>query len=355
MSVRILIGSSSHAFGRGLADCLERDDDLTVVGIVADTPALIRAGELESPDLVALELDLSKGGGEEAMRRIMRDRRTRVVVIVAHEERRSSRAQAALDAGAVGVVPRSAVSLDAPNSASADALRRRFRRLALAGLGELVRERMTPPGAVTPATTGDRRSPPLRAARFAHRPEVIGICISTGGPGALVDVLSHLPADFELPVLIVQHMGTGFIDGLARWLDSEVPLPVRVASDDEPLAPGIAFAPDGAHLKLRARVLELDPITVCGAHRPSGDVLLSSLAHSAGAGAVAVVMTGMGRDGAVGLAEVAAAGGRTIAQDQASSTIYGMPRAAAELGAQRILALDAIGPELAGLRTSVRV
>lgn len=345
MSVRILIGSSSHAFGRGLADCLERDDDLTVVGIFDDTAGVLRGTARERPDLVALELDLPKAGGEEATRRIARDHRTRVVMIVGHDERRSVRADAALAAGAVGVVPRSAVSLDAPDSPAADALRHRFRRLAAARLG----------GDPVPDRRDEGFGPtPVRDSRSVRHAEVIGICASTGGPGALVRVLHHLPADFELPVLIVQHMGAGFIDRLARWLDDEVPLPVGLASDHEPLRPGIHLAPDGAHLKLGPHRLELDRSGACGAHRPSGDVLLSSLARSAGAGAVAVVMTGMGRDGAAGLAEVAAAGGRTIAQDEASSKIYGMPRAAAELGARKILTLEAIGPELLTLSRNVR-
>lgn len=346
MSARIVIGAGSHAFGRGLADCLERDGDLTVVGIFGDTAGVLRGTELERPDLVALELDLPKSGGEETTRRIMREHRTRVVVIVAHDERDSLRADAALAAGAVGIVPRSAVSLDAPDSATADALRRRFRRLAAVRHdGDAV--------AVRPVVTGAGPAPPI-STRARRRSEVVGICVSTGGPAALVRVLRHLPADFEVPVLIVQHMGVGFIDGLARWLDAEVPVEVRVASAGEALGPGVRLAPDGAHLKLGRRRLELDHATVHGAHRPSGDVLLSSLAAAAGAGAVAVVMTGMGSDGAAGLADVAAAGGRTIAQDEASSTIYGMPRAAAELGAQSILPLDAIGPELAALGRRVR-
>jgi two-component system chemotaxis response regulator CheB len=347
MSARILIGSSSRTFGRGLAECLERDGDMTVVGIFDDTAGVVQGAELGRPDLVALELGLPKAGGEEATRLIMRDHRTRVVLIVAHDERGSERTNAALAAGAVAVVPRSAVSLDSPDSATADALRRRFRRLAATRLGgDCARTQ-----AWTPRGAGP---PPIRLPRSARQAEVVGICASTGGPGALVRVLHHLPADFELPVLVVQHMGDGFIGGLASWLDNEVPLPVRVASAGARLEPGVRLAPDGAHLKLRGHRLELDRITVCGAHRPSGDVLLSSLARSVGAGAVAVIMTGMGRDGAAGLAEVAAAGGRTIAQDEASSTIYGMPRAAAELGARMILPLDAIGPELAALSRRVR-
>jgi two-component system chemotaxis response regulator CheB len=182
------------------------------------------------------------------------------------------------------------------------------------------------------------------------RSEVIGICASTGGPRALADALGQLPADYRIPILVVQHMTPGFIAGLVRWLDGELALPVRLADDDQELAAGVWFAPDGAHLKLEpTRRLGLDTDTIVGNHRPSGDVLLSSLARTAGSRAVAVVLTGMGRDGAEGLADVAAAGGRTIAQDEQSSGVYGMPRAAAERGAKTVLTPMAIGDELATL------
>jgi two-component system chemotaxis response regulator CheB len=179
---------------------------------------------------------------------------------------------------------------------------------------------------------------------------VIGICASTGGPRALADVVGRLPASYGIPILVVQHMTPGFTAGLVAWLDKELALPVRLASDGQQLAPGVWFAPDGAHLKLEAtRRLRLDTDTTAGNHRPSGDELLWSLARVAGARAVAVVLTGMGRDGAEGLAAVAAAGGRTIAQDELSSGVYGMPRVAAERGAKTVLAPAAIGDELARL------
>jgi two-component system chemotaxis response regulator CheB len=179
---------------------------------------------------------------------------------------------------------------------------------------------------------------------------VIGICASTGGPRALAEVLGRLPADYGIPILVVQHMTPGFTAGLVAWLDRELALPVRLASDGQQLAPGVWFAPDGAHLKLEiTRRLRLDNDTTAGNHRPSGDALFSSLARVAGARAVAVVLTGMGCDGAEGLAAVAAAGGRTIAQDEQSSGVYGMPRVAAERGAKTVLAPAAIGDELARL------
>ena len=145
-------------------------------------------------------------------------------------------------------------------------------------------------------------------------------------------------------------MTPGFLDGLVAGLDKELALSVGLASDGQRLAPGVWFAPDGAHLKLElTRRLALDSETVQGNHRPAGDVLLASLARVAGCRAVAVVLTGMGSDGAQGLAAVAAAGGRTIAQDEQSSAVYGMPRVAAEHGAKMVLAPMAIGDELAAL------
>jgi two-component system, chemotaxis family, protein-glutamate methylesterase/glutaminase len=188
-----------------------------------------------------------------------------------------------------------------------------------------------------------------------HRPtpargEVIGICVSTGGPKTLVEVLRVLPVEYAIPVLVVQHMTPGFLGGLVRSLDREIPPPVRLAADGEPLAPGVWLAPDEAHLTLDStRHLALDRETQAGSHRPSGDLLLCSLARVAGSRAVAVVLTGMGRDGADGLAAVGAAGGRTIVQDEQSSVVYGMPRIAAQRGAQQVLAPEQIGAELAAL------
>jgi two-component system chemotaxis response regulator CheB len=204
-------------------------------------------------------------------------------------------------------------------------------------------------------TSGDPRTSPSGPAgsgylRARTRGEVIGICASTGGPRALADVMGRLPADYGIPILVVQHMTPGFLDQMVTWLGKNLALPVGLAQDGQQLAPGVWFAPDGAHLKLEAaRRLRLDAGATAGSHRPSGDVLFSSLARVAGAKAVAVVLTGMGCDGAEGLAAIAAAGGRTIAQDEQSSGVYGMPRAAVERGAKTVLAPEAIGDELASL------
>lgn len=186
-------------------------------------------------------------------------------------------------------------------------------------------------------------------ARARPRSEAIGICTSTGGPGVLAEILGALPADFRLPVLVVQHIAAGFVDGLVRMLDEAVALPVATAHDDAPLRRGVWLAPEDAHLTLtRGRRMRLDRETVRGPHRPSADLLLESLADVLGAGAVAVVLTGMGRDGAGGAAAIKQRGGVVLAQDEASSSIYGMPRAAVQAGA-RPLPPPAIAAALQGL------
>jgi two-component system, chemotaxis family, protein-glutamate methylesterase/glutaminase len=145
----------------------------------------------------------------------------------------------------------------------------------------------------------------------------------------------------------VQHIGRGFTDGLIQWLDTRSPLPVSVARHHQHAGPGVWFAPDDAHLLLEPEMtLALDRQTDVGPHRPSADLLLESVAASAGAGAVGVVLTGMGRDGAVGVASIRQHGGRTIAQDEESSAVFGMPRAAADAGADVVLPLARIAGAL---------
>jgi two-component system, chemotaxis family, protein-glutamate methylesterase/glutaminase len=182
-----------------------------------------------------------------------------------------------------------------------------------------------------PSALGSGGSTPRR------QPAAIGICASAGGPAVLERILRELPGDYPVPVLVVQHIAAGFVGGLARMLDERVALPVAVAAAGASVSRGVWLAPDGAHLTLdRGRRLQLDADTVAGQHRPSADILFANLAVTFGPAAVAVVLTGMGRDGSRGAAAVREAGGLVLAQDERSSVIYGMPRAAAEAGARSL-------------------
>jgi two-component system chemotaxis response regulator CheB len=337
--VRIVLGAASRSHLNALVKYLEEDAELVVVDRWLAYPQLLRGLRRTSPDLIAVELDLLGATATETAQRIEQARPVRVVVLATAADQSSDRARAALAAGAIAVVSESAIDLDAPATASAHSFRCQFRRFAIT----------TTPGA--PAN-GQRT-----VASLIRPPgtTVIGICASTGGPPALESALGRLPADFPIPILVVQHMMRGFTEGLVSWLAGQVAPAVGVARKGQDLEPGVWFASDDAHLVLDpCHRLASDEGPAVRGHRPSGDRLLSSLAEVAGAGATGVVLTGMGRDGAAGLVAIKNSGGLTIAQDEASCAVYGMPRVAAELGAAQVLSPVAIGDELARLAEGLR-
>jgi two-component system chemotaxis response regulator CheB len=182
--------------------------------------------------------------------------------------------------------------------------------------------------------------------------EVVAIAASTGGPAALHRILTTLPADFPVPILVVQHISRGFTPGFAGWLDKASPLVVKLAEDGEALRPGTVYvAVDDHHLCVSpSRRIHLSTAQAVGGFRPSGTVLFESVATAFGRGAVAVILTGMGQDGVDGLRAIRRAGGRTIAESEATAVIYGMPAAAARAGlADFIFPLDQVCAALAGL------
>jgi two-component system chemotaxis response regulator CheB len=180
---------------------------------------------------------------------------------------------------------------------------------------------------------------------------------STGGPGALVEILQTLPLTFRVPLLIVLHINEPFGTAFAEWLDGQSALRVRYATDGEPLAAvggRVVMAPPDRHLVVRDGRLRLTHDPERNSCRPSVDVLFESLAQEYGSSAAACVLTGMGRDGAAGLLAIRRAGGLTIAQDEATSVVYGMPQEAARLGAaSRVLPLPEIGGVIASLSTGL--
>jgi two-component system chemotaxis response regulator CheB len=248
----------------------------------------------------------------------------------------SQASAAALSAGALDALPKGSLDVLDPGGAGADAFRRRL--TVMSGTRVIRHPR------------GGRQRPIARVNGASRPARAIGVCSSMGGPQALLELLGSLPVSFPLPILIAQHITIGFADGLAQWLDASVPLPVQIGRAGESVARGVWLAPDDSHMLLDpGGRLALRRGKPSDHNVPSGDVLLGSLAATLGRDAVAVVLTGMGRDGAEGTAAVRAAGGYTIAQDEATSVIYGMPRAAALSGVDRVLPLNEIGGELCNL------
>jgi two-component system chemotaxis response regulator CheB len=176
---------------------------------------------------------------------------------------------------------------------------------------------------------------PQPATRLASgAPQVVAVGASTGGPHAIRSLLTELPATFSVPILIVQHTSSGSIWSFAEWLRAHTRLPVRAAAEGDVLdRAGVWLAPTDRHLVVRGRQLALLDTPPCSLHRPSATVLFRSVAGTYGHRAVGVVLTGMGDDGALGLLEMRQSGAVTIAQDEASSVVFGMPAEAIRLGA----------------------
>ena len=332
---RILICEDSRSYAAGLRRFLEHDRDLKVIGSCATVADAVAQCARLKPDLLILDLELADGNGVRAISRILARRPVPIVVLSEHVARGSDAAAAALGAGALDAQPKRALSIRDPGAARGVMFRRHLKRLSRAHVQQPTRA----------AARGHRR------VGTGHAVAAIGICSSTGGPPALKTVLGALPSDFPIPVLVVQHMTKGFLPGFVEWLRGGLGIPVDIARAGVALRPGVWFAGDGAHLALdKSRRTRLDRSAVGGFHCPAGDVLLASMASVLGSASASVVLTGMGSDGAEGTAAVHAAGGLTIAQDAATSSVYGMPRAARERGADLVLPLGEIGRALARLR-----
>lgn len=356
-AVRVLVCEDSRAYAAALQRMLEYDGDITVPAICATAEEAIAALPLIKPDLVTMDGVLPGMDGLAAIGEIMSSRPLPILVLAAGAGAGSDRAAAALAAGALEILAKDDLDVLDPAGAAGVAFRQRVKMLSRvrvihhlrAGPGDTHR---MPGGAHR--VPGDLRAPgvlrvpgALRGPDAPRGASVIGICASTGGPQTLVRLLKALPADYPIPLLIVQHIAAGFTEGLARWLDQSSLLPVGIGTHGARIAPGAWIAPEGAHLRLTsAGRLSLDRQTVAGHHRPSGDILLESIAMVAGRGGVAIVLSGMGRDGAVGAAAVRDSGGLAIAQDEASSAIYGMPKAAVDRGIDVILSPDSIAARL---------
>ena len=343
--VRVAICDDSPTYARGLTQFLEHDGDLRVVAVYSTARELLSALAELRCDLITMDLELPDSDGVGAIEEIMRSHPHPIVVLSTHAALGSRRAPAALAAGALDAIHKGELRLDSSGEASATELRRRIKRLARVPLKAKTSQAAT--GPIHNLDHGENGS------AGARRAAVIGIGSSTGGPPALLALLSQLPADFPIPLLVVQHISAGFTEGLVRWLNDAVAIPVQLAANAQKTGPGVWFAPANAHLTLEpAFKLSLDHTTTVGPHRPSVDVLLTSLARVAGRNGVGVVLTGMGRDGAVGVAAIQAAGGLGVAQDAESSVVDGMPAAARRAGAQLSRAPKAIGALLGTFRAA---
>ena len=341
--VRVMVVEDSLVVRQLLVHIIASDPRLVVAAAVSSSEeALQEIGRVE-PDVVSMDIRLPGMDGLEATRRIMSEHPTPIVVIADSIEDSSLKiSMNALRAGALTVVEKP-VGLSSANYAEIASTI--CTQLYIMSQVPVVRQRSFAPWREKATIAPARREPEWSAAR----PSIMGIAASTGGPPALAKVLGALPADFSLPVLLVQHMRAPFMEGFASWLNGLLPLKVRLAQDQEiPAAGTVYVAPGDRHLLLSpAGTLKVSAAPPLGTQRPSAPMLFQSRARSVGRRGLGVILTGMGEDGAQGLVELRQAGGYGLAEDESTAVVYGMPAAAARLGGVNVsLPLDLIGPRI---------
>ncbi len=340
-TIRVVVADDSDTVRQLLRRWLTADFGFAIVGEARNGRECVELVARLRPAIVVMDVDMPEMDGLEATRQVMSRTPTPILIFTSSSLARQRKvAFEALAAGALDVFHKPRVlARDAAAATPGEA--DKFRKLLalLAPIKVIGR----PVAGTRPVAT-----PPVRPP--SEIPRVLAIAASTGGPVALIRVLGALPPTFPLCTLLVQHQSPAFMPGFIEWLGENISLPVKAAAHGDALRPAVVLvAPGDQHMRLgddgRIQLDRKEPIHAC---RPAADALFESVARVAGPKAIGVVLTGMGRDGALGLLEMRRAGAYTVAQDEASSVVYGMPQAAAELNAvDEVLSLGAIGEFLA--------
>lgn len=335
----MLIVDDSAVLRQSTRFILESDPELKVIGEAKNGEEAVALTRRLRPDVVTMDIRMPRMDGFEAMRHIMADNPVPIVVVTSVDlDQEMGISSQATKLGAVSVLRRPPRIADAEHKTFTARLVREIKLMSDVKMVHRPMDRKTAPTPHLPPTGG------IRGGGKRKQTEIIAIGSSTGGPAALHQVLSALPADFSPPILIVQHIAFGFVEGLAGWLDEACALRVKVAEQRERTQSGIIYiAPDNQHMEIRYGRIRLDPREPVGGHRPSATPLFESVAKSYGPTAMGVILTGMGADGAVGMKALVEAGAITIAQDEESCVVFGMPKEAIALRAiQHIVPLDKI-------------
>jgi two-component system, chemotaxis family, protein-glutamate methylesterase/glutaminase len=338
--IKVLVIDDSALMRKLIPQILERNDSIQVVGTAMDGAFGLKKIEELQPQVVTLDLEMPGMGGIDTLKEIMRKSRVPVIVVSSHSTDGASITLKALALGAFDFVAK-------PQDVSS-----RMPEIAAELIAKIKAAAQSKGTRVAPFPGEGTQASKVRLNPKTAPSRIVAIGVSTGGPNALQYVLSQLPADFPGSILVVQHMPDGFTDMFARRLDEVCSIQVKHAQSGDLLCAGRALiCPGNRHMKVKR--LPLGDVAVLSdeprvnGHRPSADVLFRSVAEEFGSNTLAVLMTGMGDDGAEGMGVVKAAGGMTIAQNEESCVVFGMPKAAIDRGyALRVVPLDTMASTL---------
>ncbi len=355
--IRVLIVDDSALVRRILTDTLSGESDIEVVGTAPDPIIAIEKIANLRPDVLTLDVEMPRMDGLTFLKKLMREQPFPVIMISSLARQSSQVAVEALSEGAVEVIGKP----DGPYSVG-DFRFSLAQKVRGAANARVRRRMMTAPGTIPisrPPAPRAQQPVPTPIVAVAGPVKLVAIGASTGGTEAIERILRQIPAAFP-PIVIVQHIPAGFSRAFADRLNQFCAVRVREASDSDAVTPGVALvAPGNFHMRVsrsggRGRVAVADGPLVCY-QRPAVDVMFDSIAEQGGAGVVAVLLTGMGSDGALGMMRLKQAGARTIAQDEQSCAVFGMPREAIRMGAaDEVLPLDRIAGRLIALASGER-
>ena len=340
--IRVLVVDDSPLMCKILTSVLNCDPQLLVTAVANNGKDAVELVPRLKPDFITMDMDMPVMDGLEATRQIMTYHPTPILLVSSTVFKTGmERVFKAISHGALDVIDKSDLELSGDKKAG-EALIAKIKFLNGVAVTRLARLK----------SRSERAVVGLKGLAKQASDKIVAIVASTGGPQALLEVLKRLPDDFPCGIVIVQHITNGFLQGLVDWLGKECKIRVKIGEDSEEICPGVAYlAPDNLQMRVGEKgkiILSDEP--AFGGHRPSGDILLESVARAYDKGSVAALLTGMGRDGAMGMKAIRQSRGRTIAQDKESCIVFGMPYAAIELGViDKVLPLGKIAEEIVTL------
>ena len=339
--IRVLVVDDSPLMCKILTNIINCDPQILVAAVANNGKEAVELVPRLKPDIITMDIDMPVMDGFEATKQIMADHPTPILIVSSTVKAGMEKVFKAISHGALDVIDKGELEL-VGHKKSGEAL---IAKIKFLNGVKVIHQPLTD-------LALERSVVDLKVPRQKISDKIVAIVASTGGPQALLEILKRIPEDLPCGIVIVQHITNGFLGGLVGWLAKECKIRVKIGEESEEIRPGVAYiAPDNVQMRVEeGGKIRLSHEPAFGGHRPSGDVLLESVARAYGKGGVAAILTGMGRDGAMGMKAIKQLHGKTIAQNEKSCVVFGMPHAAVELNViDKVLPLEKIAEEIVGM------